>query len=345
MAQLDDRRNAGILTVQCRPIEKIYLNQEALMTFNSAFRSSLAVIAVTVSVNASQLGVSEPVKDFLSSLSAHSIARGVDLTDRRLLDSALVSSRPVIYEITNRSFSATDVQQFVEVAGVADSLQKFAGYDEKKGACYFNSPCIKPLADESPAGLEDLKQKAFIVLEKLLGAESGRFVFANTETDWAMSKPDTEAAERRIIQTYRFTRKINGCHIIDNTAYVRISFTGKGELCGFEIRNPDLQPVALDRMVKLSATKTRLEQFAGAKKTVRSSRNETINVSSITAKKGIQAYLSQPAGGKVYLIPGISILCRYALDNGDVFEKYEHFFIDASRVSNIDEDMLEPSRR
>jgi hypothetical protein len=300
-------------------------------------------IVVAASVNASPLSVSGSVDYFLSSLSSRSTVKGDDLTDSRFLDTALIASRPPVYEISFRPVTADEISRVAGEAGIPDSLKKFAGYDEERGILYYNSPHIKPLSDESASGLEELQQKASAMLERLLGNESRRFVFANTETDWAVQKPET--APRRIMQTLRFTRKINGCHIIDNSSYVRIAFTGNGELCGFEIRNPDLHPVACERMVKPSATKGRLEQFAAAKNTVRGSLNEEVKTTSIAAEKAIQSYISSSWGGKNRLIPCVSIWCRYSLENGETFEKFENFIIDASHVSNIDDDMLEAPGR
>ncbi|MBN1309626.1 MAG: hypothetical protein JXA18_17025 [Chitinispirillaceae bacterium] len=313
------------------------------MTTNTPLQSILTIIAFAASISSSPLTMSGRVKDFLSSLSSRPITKDVDVSDSRLLDTAMISSRPLLYEMTNRPVSAADIKRLLVNVRIADSLDTFAGYDERRGICYFNSPSIQPLSDESPAGLNDLKQKASLCLKKLLGAESRNFVFANTETDWTLSKPDL--VPRRVIQTYRYTRKINGCHVVDNSAYVRIAFTGNEELCGFEIRNPDLQPVSLQRMVKFSATTARLEQLAAKKQSVENSMKQTVTVTSINAEDGIQSYVCTPAGGKNYLTPCVSVRCTYTLDNGSSFEKFEHFFIDASRVSNIDEDLLEPSGR
>ena len=303
----------------------------------------LTFIIIAASVNASPLSVLGPVEHFLSSLSSRSTEKGGDLKDSRLLDTAHIASRPPVYEVSFRPVSPTEISRIVGETGIPDGLRQFAGYDEGRGVLYFNSPDIEPLSDESPTGLEELKQRAYAMLEKLLGNESGRFVFANTETDWAIQKPET--APRRIMQTFRFTRKINGYHIIDNSAYVRIAFTGNGQLCGFEVRNPDLQPVACERMVKPSATRERLEQFAAAKNTVRGTLNDDIKISSIAAEKGIHSYMSSSSGGKSYLIPCVSIWCRYSLENGETFEKFENFIIDASHVSNIDDEMLEAPER
>ena len=98
-------------------------------------------------------------------------------------------------------------------------------------------------------------------------------------------------------------------------------------------------------MVKPSATRERLEQFAAAKNTVRGTLNDDMKISSIAAEKGIHSYMSSSSGGKSYLIPCVSIWCRYSLENGETFEKFENFIIDASHVSNIDDEMLEAPER
>ncbi len=311
------------------------------MSINNIYKYILFLTAVSATINAAQLTLSSKTERFLTSLSSRSIDKKDEVIDSRCIDTALLVSRPPVYEISFREVSAEDISQLAVKAGIPDSLRKFAGYDKARGIIYYNSPHTKYLSDESEKALDGLKEKALSIIDKLLGKESRLFVFANTETDWAMEKSGDEP--KRIMQTYRFTRKVNGSHIIDNTAYIRITFTGNGELCGFEIRNPVLKPMRCERMVKLSSTKERLEQLAKTKNSVHSPLNEEIKISSIIAENAIYSYVVSPGTNR--LIPAISVWCKYNLENGEFFEKFETFILDASQVSNIDDEMLETSKR
>ncbi len=307
---------------------------------NSKWLPILLTILLNVWVNSSELVLNEQVKTFLSKTSTLSIYGKSNVTDAELLDTAQVSTRPVLYEVIIPPRTGKEIIQLSNLAGVPDSLRRFTGYDQRKGIYYYNSPHLKVMKNESASADAKMKLKAVQKLQQLLGKESSNFVFANTESDWIKTKSDP--VERLLSQTYRFTRKVNGYHIIDNTSYVKITFTGDEELAGFEICNPELKPVPLKRMVKFSSTARRLQQFANDKNTVIGSFNEEINISQIKAEKAIQSYLSENRGQTKLLIPHISVYCKYHLANNVQLDRFENFVLDASVASNVPDDMLEP---
>jgi hypothetical protein len=303
----------------------------------------IALLVVLSKGNSSPLVVSNAVQNFLNSISSLSTGDTVNLSDPYLLDTSHVSDRPLIFEIIKKPKSETELSRLADAVVIGDSLKKYLGYDEKRGVYYYNAHHQEAMPAQTQESFESLKQKAISIAQKLLGAGAHRFVFVNTETTWQNRKGDP--ADSIILQTFRFTRKINGCYIIDNSAFVRVLFTGNGVFCGFEICNPELKPVALKRMVKLSATGDRLKQFASGKNSVQSTIGEQVTVKSITAEKPIQSYFDKKIGEKKYLLPYVSVLCQYYLENGATYKKFENFCVDASNVSNISADMLEPIAR
>ncbi len=291
-------------------------------------------------VNSSELVLNESVKTFLSKTSTMSTYGDSNVADAALLDTSQVSTRPVLYEVIIPARNGNEIVQLSTAAGVPDSLRRFTGYDQNKGIFYYNSPYLKVMKNESASANAKLKFKAVQKLQQLLGNESKRFVFANIESDWI--KTQSDPVERLLTQTYRFTRKVNGYHIIDNTSYVKITFTGDEELAGFEICNPELKPVPLKRMVRFSSTATRLQQFANNKYTVKGTFNEEIKISQIIAEKAIQSYLSENRGQQKLLVPHVSVFCKYHLANNDQLDKFENFVLDASVAANVPDYMLEP---
>ncbi len=298
------------------------------------------IILLNVIVLSSDLVLDESVKSFLSKASTLSNYNKSNVTDTELLDSAQISTRPVLYEVIIPSRTGKEIIQLSTAAGVPDSLRRFTGYDQYKGIFYYNSPHLKIMKYETASTNAKMQLKAIEKMQQMLGKESNRFVFANTESDWI--KTSSDPVERLLAQTYRFTRKVNGYHIIDNTSYVKITFTGNGELCGFEICNPELKPVPLERMVRFSSTAPRLQQFATNKNTVKSSFNEEIKISRIKAEKAIHSYLSENRGQTKLLVPHVSVFCKYFLVDKIQFDKFEHFVLDASVAVNVPDNMLEP---
>lgn len=297
------------------------------------------IILLSICVYSSDLVLNESVKAFLAKNSSVSISSRANVIDAALLDTAQVSPRPVLYEVIIPTRTGREIIQMSDAVGIPDSLRRFTGYDQVRGIFYYNSPHLKVMKYETATANAKMKLKAVQKLQQLLGNECNRFVLANTESDWIKTKSDP--IERLVAQTYRFTRKINGYHIIDNTSYVKITFTGDDELCGFEICNPELKPVPLERMVKISSTVTRLQQFAINKNTATGPFNEEVKISQIKAEKAIHSYLSENRGQKKILVPHISVYCNYQLVNNEQFEKFENFVLDASAATNVPENMLE----
>lgn len=307
---------------------------------NCKWLSMLITVILSVWVHSSDLVLNESVKTFLSKTSTLSVPGRSTAKESDLLDTAQVSIRPVLYEVIIPPRTEKEVVQLSDAAGIPDSLRRFAGYDQKKGIFYYNAPHLKIMKNETASANAKLKLKAIQKMQQLLGKESSRFVFANIESDWIQSKDDP--VPRLLAQTYRFTRKVNGYHIIDNTSYVKITFTGDEELCKFEICNPELRPVPLERMVKFSSTANRLQQFAVNKNTVTGPFNEQIGISQIKAEKAIYSYLSENRGERRLLVPHVSVFCKYHLKNNDQIDKFENFVLDASVAANVPDNMLEP---
>ena len=302
----------------------------------------LCIIGITT-VASAPFFTTAPVEEFLKSTARLATAGTHALSDERMLDTAFVSARPCGYRVVRQVVSPQELDRLTFAAGVADSLRKFAGFDAGRGIVHFYSPHLTVLADESPAGLAALRKNGNGMLDRLLGSRSRLFSFANIETDWVMYPPDTVA--HRMMVTCRFTRKLNGAHVIGNTAYVKISFTGNAQMCGFEIVDPDLLPVPVERMVLPSMVKQRLEQLAALKYSVKGAFNGAVNIVSITAEKAVRTYLERTVGSERQLIPGVSVFCRYRLENGASFDRFEHFLSDATFVPNLEDYMLEPVKR
>ena len=176
---------------------------------------------------------------------------------------------------------------------------------------------------------DELAVKAQNDLNRLLGSEAEQFVLANTETDWQENGAHSD--KRMLAYSFRFTRQINGRHIVDNTAYIRIIYSGNDKMYGFDIVNPVLIPVRIPAVVRLDATRKRLEHFAVQKKTAWNNDDGDVRVKRITAKKGIPSYRAKKKGDKIILAPYISFFCRYDMENGDTFSRFEDFSLDASR--------------
>jgi hypothetical protein len=312
-----------------------------------ASMKSRFIIAVVVSgvmqLSAAPLVIKSEVQQVFDEQTRETITPVSRTLSRQLPDTTYAAGRPVAYRVKQRVMTADDVDRIVRNAGIGDNLRRFAGYDEKNGRCYYYSPHLSKLSNESENGLRKLRDKSAGVLATLLGERSRLFVFANDETDWAITSDAPEP--HRTMYTCRYTRKVSGRHIVGNDAFARISFTGSGELCAFEFCDPDLEPVPVKRMVLPSATRLRLEHYAGAKNKVRGTLTGEVSVASIVAEKGILSYVGRGSGANKTLVPSVSVLCRHKLINGKSFDKFSHFLLDASQVSNLDESMLEPAAR
>lgn len=222
-------------------------------------------------------------------------------------------------------------------------------FNSLKGAYCYNNVSLQNVALRSIIiqDLNNLKIKATRTLEQLIGtAQAKQFVSANEETDYVKESDADE--EKMLRKTYRFTRKLNGRHILDNTSFVRLSFSADQELCGFEIVNPVIKPVKyVERPIKAEATINRLGEYAAEKLSAEKKGlqgNERVGVTLINAEKGFDTYLSKKSGDKTLLIPNASFYSDYQLENGEHFKNWSHFCLDADYVPNIDVNLIESSR-
>lgn len=305
---------------------------------------SLITIAIIVSSSfAARLEVAEKAQQHITKLKTKDVYRQVDISDPGILEKNEIAGRPVVFEVLKSDEEDNSVKQRLSKAV---SLPEKVVFNANRGAYCYNNVDLqqKQLNLTVKQSLDQLKTKAHSKLELLLGKkDADRFEFANEETDY-IKESDGEDA-RILRKTYRFTRKVNGRHILDNTSFVRLSFSGEQELSGFEIVNPELKPVkAVQKLVKLDATDKRLRQYADKKETaVRNGPegNENVSVSLIKAKVGIDSYLAKKMGDKVLLLPNTSFYSEYQLENGERFDNWSHFCLDADYVQNLDNDMIE----
>ncbi|MBN1759967.1 MAG: hypothetical protein JW863_16695 [Chitinispirillaceae bacterium] len=301
---------------------------------------SVAVLLSVIPVlRAAPLVLETEVEDFLMDVARQPTVKVQQTSDTELLGTSMVTGRPVAYKVINRNMTRNEVNEMVAEVGVDTEGKCYAGYDTKKGYCFFYTPHLTRLKDASDAALRKLQFQSRVVLKKLLKERSSLFVLANTETDWEITREDT--VPHRTMFTCRFTRKLNGRQVIGNDAFARISFTGSGEVCGFEFCDPELVPVPVERMVLPAATGERLRRYAENKNTAHSTMRGDITVAQVTATRGVASYIARTSGGEKILVPSVSILCRLRLSNGESFEKYRHFSLDATTESNIDDSMLE----
>ena len=266
----------------------------------------------------------------------------MNLSNPGILEKNEITGRPVVFEVIKSKEDNTVKQRLLK----AVSLSEYVVFNAKRGAYCYNDVNLqeKQLVEIDKQSLDQLKAKANNLLELLLGKkDADRFKFANEETDYVKERGDEDA--RILRKTYRFTRKVNGRHVLDNTSFVRLSFSGDQELSGFEIVNPELKPVkVVQRLVKFDATDKRLQQYADKKGTavrIGPEGNENVGVAVIKAEVGVDTYLSKKVEDKVLLLPNTSFYSEYQLVNGEQFDNWSHFCLDADYVQNLEYDMIE----
>ena len=307
------------------------------------FRVLIIITLLFGALISAPLFIESEAQQLLSRLNQEKATAVKSASSQQLVNTDQLSDASIGYKVVKRQRNESELARLQSVVGNANSTQQFFGYDEREGRYYFHTPHQTALPDTSPRYLKYLQNRSRNYLKRLVGADADNFVFANTETRWGITPSSGEKSMIGI--TFRYTLKINGRHIVDNTAYIRITYTGEEKLAAFEIVNPTLEPVSIPMMVKRSATVKRLQKRAEEKNTVRSSLGEEIVVEKITATKAIQSYLARKKGETVLLAPYISFYCRYNLRSGDSFERFDHFSLDATRCPNLDESMLERGRR
>jgi hypothetical protein len=306
----------------------------------------VTIIVTAGSVNAAKLQLSEKAQAYISQSMNKSVSAPANLLNTAITGKEKMSGRPVVFEVIK--------------AQCNDSLKRYLSrnvqrpekvlFNPIKGSYSYSNNDLqkKVLTSTDLQSLSNLKIRAGAILEQLLGkVQADCFVAANEETDFVKECDDGE--ERILKKTYRFTRKINGRVILDNTSFVRISFSADQELSGFEIVNPEIKPVkSVDRLIKPEATINRLGEYAANKLTADKNGPEgveKIGVTLISAQKGFDTYITKKAEGKTLLLPSVSFYSDYQLENGEHFDNWSHFCIDADYVPNIDSKFIESSNR
>jgi hypothetical protein len=306
----------------------------------------LVIAMLAVSTFSAKLEISQKVGSQLEKIKNKKVSQSINLSNSKILESDEAVDRPVVLEVVQ----AKEDQQVTNQLSKQVTKPEQIIFNKKRGSYLYSDIDLQkvPLIGTDTTALNDLKKTAKNMVVKLLGEEqASHFVFANEETDSVIVKGKASSYISK--KTYRFTRKVNGRHILDNTAFIRVLFSGKQELSGFEIVNPELKIVrAVDRLVKLSSTQKRLEEYANNKRTTLRNgpdKVEEIEVEAINAINGIDTYLSKKIGDKVLLLPNISFYSEYKLKNGEKFDNWSHFCLDADYVQNLDKDMIEDTVR
>lgn len=305
----------------------------------------MLISIIAASASAAKLDKTEKTIAFVNVLKNKQVPKDADIKSQAILEAEESVARPVVFEIINANLDEKSILRLSKFVTKPNSV----GFNSKSGKYFYNDVDAQriPLAATDGKSLLALQLKAEKMVGNLLGADASRFAFANTETDYVLNKGDSVPRISRM--TYRFTRKLNGRHIIDNSSYVRVSFSGDTELSGFEIVNPELKPIeTVKHLIKLSATDARLEDYASRKNTATKNGMEgleNVGVKTILAETGIDSYLSKKVGSKLVLLPNVSFFSEYQLENGESFENWAHFCLDADQTPNIEKSMIEDSGR
>ena len=319
------------------------------------------MVVVALTVHGADLVTGPQVAAYLQSQESAQVASSADLTAPGILEADPATDRPVSYKVTQTPCDAQRLSHIAALVGMeendavvtrGDRTMKQAadgrarvGYDARSGAYFYynNTAEHVNLADTSPQAIDALKTKAEALLAGLLGDRAADFRFANNETDWYNTADDLTARISKM--TFRYTRMVNGRHVVDNTAFFRAAYAGNQELFTFELVNPDLQPAALELLVLPGATHERLTAFAEGKTVAGAPGGKSVTVNTITAEKAVESYLAVVEGATTWLVPHVSFWSTCALDNGDSFDRYVHLCIDAKRTPNLEPEMIEPVNR
>ncbi|MBD3343854.1 MAG: hypothetical protein GF401_02180 [Chitinivibrionales bacterium] len=319
------------------------------------------LLLVIGNTHAADLEKNELVDTFLNSCSTTKLPLSADLTSFGIRNAERVTERPVAYKVKKTPYSENRLLEISAIVNCASSGEVKTrgactivenadnsvrtGYDEQRGRYfYYNSTTEKkPLANTGKTELSALKAEAQKYLNELLGNDAGNFVFANTETDCVQVRGDAIPVISK--QSYRFTRKVNGRHIIDNTAFFKATFAGNQELCAMEFSNPVLEPVQIKTMVKPGVTGERLTKWAENKENAVAPPNNKIKVNRVSSLKPVESYLAMTEGEEVYIVPHVSFWSELNLDNGDSYRRFIHLCMDAQRTPNLDEAMIENTGR
>jgi len=211
---------------------------------------------------------------------------------------------------------------------------------------YYNIEREKtPLNHWGDGTLDTLRGQAAALIRALLGDRASTFAYANHETQWLEMKKAQVPHVSGV--TLRYTRQVNGRHIVDNTAYIVVGFAGNNEVYLFEAVDPALTPVPVPRLVMTSATRTRMERngarMSSFRKTVLpDGKVDIVRVVKVRVAGGCESYVKRTMAGEDFLVPAHSLACVLDLDNGTTGRKRVHLVLDASQATDADESMMEP---
>lgn len=288
-----------------------------------------------------KLELSENVQKILEKKNKYNRTESTDLSDTAVIGKEEIKGRPVVYEVIKAKKDEKVMQHYYSNVPLPQNVL----FNAAKGAyCYNNIDLQKvPLKTGSVQVQSSLKKNAHVIMEQLLGKDqAARFVFANEETDYVKFNDYDE--EIILEKTFRFTRKLNGRHILDNTSYVKLSFSADNNLSAFEIVNPEIIPLRnVKRLIKSETSKIRLTEFAARKETaIRNGPegSEKIGVTVIKTEKAFDTYLSKMSGEKKLLLPAISFYSDFQLENGENFQNWTHFCLDADYVPDINKNFI-----
>lgn len=294
----------------------------------------ISMLIFSLNLLAAKLDMSESTVNFIKATKSSTINKDIDLNSPQVLQKGISGGAVIGYEIIRmpkddavmNSLAAT-----VNCTVVYDSIRgRYIGYNHGVEKV--------PLADVGEQNLATLKKMADKALVAILKEKAVEFEFSNNEMDSSMTAG--EPNPRLTAMSYRYTRKINARHIIDNTAFIRITFCGSNQICGFEMADPTLKPFLISNVVKESVSEDRLVQYAKEKKDAEKS-GAKFPVFGIKAEKGFFTYLAMPQGNKMRLIPNVSFYTTHSLDNGNNYNKWVHLNLDGSTTPNIDPSMIE----
>jgi hypothetical protein len=303
--------------------------------------STMLIIIGTLSLNAiaADLTISGETRKFIADTKTAPTDMSVDVNSPSLLErTRSPAGAALAYRVVKMA------KDPAAMGSLSSKTNCAVVYDAARGRYIGYNHAVEntPLADTSSKNLEAVKTVAIGMLASLAGPGAGNFVYANAETDSGMT--ETAPSALLLSVSYRFTREINGRHIIDNTAFVRITFCGNNEVAGFEMADPVLRPVPLNRIVKESAADRLLGEYAAAKQ-VAIKNGAEYPVSAVNAEKGYFTYRAVSKGEELYLVPQVSFVAKNILKNGNSYYKWINFCLDASIVPNLDPGMVETYER
>jgi hypothetical protein len=298
----------------------------------------LIITVFCLNAFAADLTIEQEARVFIDNQFTQTVNKAVDLSNPGLMDKESTLNALIGYEVVKQDLSQAALWRYSAIIIKYGIEEKQVKYSPGNGSYYYNvtAPDILTVTSERA-----LRMKADKILGELMRNESGNFVCANTEETYIEER---DKAPKLNTLDFVYISKKNGRFIADNTAYVRITFAGNAEVCDLEIVNPELTPVKINNLVKLSATGARLEEYAVNKSTVQSTDGRTIGVDLITAKYARPTYYAVEVGDSVRLSPYYSFWSTYDLEDGASFDAFIHFALDAAQVQNLEDGMLDKQR-